>query len=436
MSVLTEQPDVWSAAVSQIFFSLSVAMGTMTAYGSGCPRGEPATLNSTVVGISNCMFSFISGFAVFASLGHLAYVADVDVSELDYSGFSLVMGTWPVIFGTLPGGDHWVRLLFFDLFLLGIDSAFSILEAPITVLKDWIHLESTAKWKIVLGCSLSGFFLSWIYATDAGLLFLDTIDYYINFVLLLIGLFETFAAGWVFGLEEQIALLGPTIVFLYMFTNFGSVILACGLWFGLNNDNAVWGGFVGLIGSYLVGMAIVLYLLKKKRDANPGKWTWKKILYEISFRNVMTLKKELSTVVGYVSTAWAVGMRQLIPHLLLIAFINLAAADNADGKSLFGHYSGYPMWPYQVLGILCVVFVAMLFLIGLASPHVYEGFDVTVRGPIKPMEVEDDESVEGMALSKTISLNTSGGQDEVADKSEKADIPEEPVVEQEEVVET
>lgn len=30
MDVLTDRPDVWSTAVSQIFFSLSVTMGTMS----------------------------------------------------------------------------------------------------------------------------------------------------------------------------------------------------------------------------------------------------------------------------------------------------------------------------------------------------------------------------------------------------------------------
>ena len=128
MAVLKEKPDVWSTAVSQIFFSLSVTFGTMTAYGSHCPRGEPALLNSAVIGFSNSMFSFISGFAVFAAMGHLAYLQGVSVDDVPYAGFSLVFGTWPVVFGSLPGGEHWVRLLFFDLFLLGIDSAFSILE--------------------------------------------------------------------------------------------------------------------------------------------------------------------------------------------------------------------------------------------------------------------------------------------------------------------
>lgn len=60
--------------------------------GSHCPRGEPSFVNSIVVGISNCLFSFVSGFAVFASLGHLAYIEGVDISELEYGGFSLTFG--------------------------------------------------------------------------------------------------------------------------------------------------------------------------------------------------------------------------------------------------------------------------------------------------------------------------------------------------------
>lgn len=111
MSVLTDRPEVWSVAVSQIFFSLSVTFGTMTAYGSHCPRGEPAFLNSTVIGCSNSMFSFLSGFAVFAALGHLSYITGIPVDDIPYAGFKLVFGTWPVVFGALQGGEHWVSVL-------------------------------------------------------------------------------------------------------------------------------------------------------------------------------------------------------------------------------------------------------------------------------------------------------------------------------------
>jgi solute carrier family 6 (neurotransmitter transporter, GABA) member 1 len=149
-SVLSDRPDVWSTAVSQCFFSLSITMGTMTAYGSGCPRHEPAFINTCVIAASDTMFSFISGFAVFAALGHLAYLQGVTVDDIPYAGFSLVFGTWPVVFGTLKGGEHWVRLLFFNLLLLGIDSAFSITESPLAVIMDVLRKKgmSTPKWKV------------------------------------------------------------------------------------------------------------------------------------------------------------------------------------------------------------------------------------------------------------------------------------------------
>ena len=73
MSVLTERPDVWSTAVSQIFFSIGVTFGIMTAFGSYNEKNEPAVLHSFVIAGSNSIFSFISGFAVFAALGYLSY---------------------------------------------------------------------------------------------------------------------------------------------------------------------------------------------------------------------------------------------------------------------------------------------------------------------------------------------------------------------------
>jgi solute carrier family 6 GABA transporter-like protein 1 len=208
VSVLTERGDVWSAATTQIFFSLGITFGIMTAFGSHCKRHEPAFLNSVVIATANTTFSVVSGFAVFAALGHLAFLEGVGVEDLNFGGFSLVFGTWPVVLGTLPGGIHWVRLLFFDLFLLGLDSAFAFLEGILTVTSDTEYFKDTAKWKMSGGYCLLSFILSLMYCTDAGLNWLDAIDYYINFVMTLVGFFETFGAGWVYGIEDQIKNVG------------------------------------------------------------------------------------------------------------------------------------------------------------------------------------------------------------------------------------
>merc|ERR1712232_1226159 len=162
MSVLSEEGEVWSIACSQIFFSIGLTFGILTAFGSHCPRDEPAVLNATVVSLSNSMFSFIAGFAVFAALGHLAYLEDKEVLELSYSGFGLVFGTWPVVFRQLPGGIHWVRLIFFNLFLLGIDSAFAFLEAFITVMQDTVFFEKVPRFWLAVLVSTVGFLFSLI----------------------------------------------------------------------------------------------------------------------------------------------------------------------------------------------------------------------------------------------------------------------------------
>jgi SNF family Na+-dependent transporter len=208
VSVLTERGDVWSAATTQIFFSLGITFGIMTAFGSHCKRHEPVFVNAMVIASANTMFSVISGFAVFAALGHLAFLESVNVEDLNYGGFSLVFGTWPVVLGTMPGGIHWVRLLFFDLFLLGLDSAFALLEGVLTVTSDTEYFKNTPKWKMSGGYCLISFFLSIMYCTDAGLNWLDAIDYYINFVMTLVGFFETFGAGWIYGIDEQIKNVG------------------------------------------------------------------------------------------------------------------------------------------------------------------------------------------------------------------------------------
>ena len=93
-----------------------------------------------------------------------------------YVSFGLVFGSWPVALGTLPGGEHWIRLFFVMLFLLGIDSAFSFMEGFLTVLKDTKLFANVDRKILSFGTALCAFLFSLMYATDAGLIFLDTVD--------------------------------------------------------------------------------------------------------------------------------------------------------------------------------------------------------------------------------------------------------------------
>jgi solute carrier family 6 GABA transporter-like protein 1 len=372
LSVLTERGDVWSVACSQIFFSIGITFGILTAFGSHCERNEPAVWNSCVVAIANSIFSFIAGFAVFAALGHLAWKEGKEVTDLPYSGFGLVFGTWPVVLNELPGGIHWVRLLFFDLFLLGLDSAFAFQEAFITVLKDTIYFEHVARWKIALGMSVIGFLFSMIYCTDAGLNFLDVIDFYINFVMLVVGFFEAFGSAWVYGMVDQIEVLGREAVCSYMVATFGAVFLGSGLWFGLD-ENALWGGFVGMILFYLAGLGVTGFFLSKRlAEDTEDKWTMKSMWWELTMGNILALRDRIQPVIGSVPFVWCLLMKHFIPQALIILFINLAQADNGiDGTPKFGNYGAYESRPFQALGMCCFFFALFLFVNGLIFPELY-----------------------------------------------------------------
>ena len=90
MDVLSSQGDVWSTAVSQIFFSIGVTFGIFTAYGSANPRDANIVADSLIIAFSNSFFSFVAGFAVFSTLGHLAFKQGLPVDEVATAGPGLV----------------------------------------------------------------------------------------------------------------------------------------------------------------------------------------------------------------------------------------------------------------------------------------------------------------------------------------------------------
>ena len=57
--------QVWKGAFSQMFFTLSLGFGIMTAYASYLPRKSDQVGNSLMVSFMNCSFEFIAGLAIF-----------------------------------------------------------------------------------------------------------------------------------------------------------------------------------------------------------------------------------------------------------------------------------------------------------------------------------------------------------------------------------
>lgn len=189
-------PQLWIAAFSQVFFSLSVGIGVMIAYGSFKPQNSEITKGALTIAAGNFLVSFMSGLVVFGTLGYMAAQQGVAVTEVVTAGPALVFVVFPQAIALLPALNALIAVLFFAMVLmLAIDSAFSMVEGIAAPFKDmWPNVSSK---KIAAVVSLLGFIAGLPFVTKAGLYYLDILDHFVSgYGLVLSGLLEAIVIGW------------------------------------------------------------------------------------------------------------------------------------------------------------------------------------------------------------------------------------------------
>ncbi len=194
-------PQVWTAAFTQIFFTLSLAFGTMIAYGSYKNSEDDIAKDTWITALLNSAISLFAGFVVFAVLGYMAVQTSTSVEELAASGPGLAFVVFPKALSLMPYPQLFSLLFFLMLLSLGIDSAFSIVEALNAAIVDvWNNWKIA---KLSLWICLATFIAGIIYSTRAGLYFLDIADHFItNYNGILVAIFQSILVGWVYGAEK------------------------------------------------------------------------------------------------------------------------------------------------------------------------------------------------------------------------------------------
>jgi NSS family neurotransmitter:Na+ symporter len=194
--------DIWLAAFSQVFFSLSLAFGIMVAYGSLNRKNAEITKSIVWITIGNFMVSLMSGLVIFGTLGYMALQQGVGVTEVVAAGPGLVFIVFPEAISLLPALNAVVGILFFATFLmLAIDSAFSLLEALSTSIRDRFPATSIAKIAFVI--TVFGVGLGTLFATKAGLYYLDIADHFVvSYGLVAIGIAQAVVIGWFYQTKE------------------------------------------------------------------------------------------------------------------------------------------------------------------------------------------------------------------------------------------
>ncbi|MDJ0521555.1 MAG: sodium-dependent transporter [Planctomycetota bacterium] len=198
-------PQVWLAAYGQVFFSLSVGWGILIAYASFRPKDSDVVNNAYMTSFANCGFSFLAGLAVFSTLGYLAASMNMPIPDLEgIQGGDLAFITYPEAIERFEMA-MWLKGLlavgfFVMLLTLGVDSAFSIVEAVSAALKDKFNISRQA---VVVGLCTIGFFMGLIYCFAAGSKWLGITDSYMgNYGLALVALVQCLLVAWIIPKEK------------------------------------------------------------------------------------------------------------------------------------------------------------------------------------------------------------------------------------------
>ena len=198
-------PQVWIDAYSQIFFTLSLGFGIMITYASYLPEKSNLTRTALLTVFLNSGYSILAGCGVFAVLGFMAQSQDKAIADVVSQSIGLAFVVYPEALNLIPAGRIFGAIFFFCLVIAGLSSAVSIIEVFVAAIIDKFGVNRK---RITTLLCCSGFIGALLFATHAGLHWLDIVDHYItHYGLVSVGFLECIIIAWVFnlaGLREHI----------------------------------------------------------------------------------------------------------------------------------------------------------------------------------------------------------------------------------------
>lgn len=190
------------AALGQVFFSLSVGMGTLITYASYFPSRDHLLKTSASVSVTDVLVAILAGVVIFPAAFSFNIAPD--------QGPGLVFVTLPVIFQQMAGGTLFAILFFILLGLAALTSTISVLEVIVAFFIEELKLtRSAATWVASATVSLLGIMcvLSWNNFMEGvnlfGLNIFGLLEFTTANILLPVGgFFIVIFVAWFFGREK------------------------------------------------------------------------------------------------------------------------------------------------------------------------------------------------------------------------------------------
>ncbi len=195
-------PTTWLAAAGQIFFTLSVGMGSIHCYAAYIKREQDIALNAASAGWMNEFVEVILGGSILIPIA-TAYLGlqAVQAATAGGSGFALGFLALPSLFNQWGwfapfAGALWFGLLFFA----GITSSLAMGQPILAFLQDEFGYKRTrAAFTFGATTLVLGFVCVWLYPGGS----FDEFDFWSGtFSLVVFALGEIIIFGWIFGMER------------------------------------------------------------------------------------------------------------------------------------------------------------------------------------------------------------------------------------------
>ncbi len=188
-----KDPTLWVDAFGQMFYSLSIMMCIMFAYGSFMREDQNIFADSIIIMVCDLAISVLASFVMFTTMagtGMLGSITD--------QGLTTAFIVYPQAIVNLSSSgvfnSIFALVFYFCLASLAVNSAYSIVEGVATAVADKFKFN---KKKTILWLCVALGVISLFFTTGAGLAFVDILDNWCNsYNLIIIGIIETLAIGW------------------------------------------------------------------------------------------------------------------------------------------------------------------------------------------------------------------------------------------------
>lgn len=290
-------PDIWVDAFGQVFYSMSVMMAVMFAYGSYLGDDANIAVDGLIIALFDIGISVLAGVVMFSTMGGTGML-----DQISASGISTAFMIYPQAIVNLSNVG-WLNALFGVLFYLclvtlAIDSAFSMVEGVSVAISD--KFGFAPKKTTIAVCAIAGV-ISLIFTTGAGAAYLDIVDNWTNqYNMVIVGVLECIAVGYLFSTQKVLAevnrntksfkmpslwfnlaikVIAPVFLTVLILWNLGALILGGGIYgaeSGYTLSSNVWAGWLVTALTFLSGWIVRIIVKRnkkfRKREENSPHW--------------------------------------------------------------------------------------------------------------------------------------------------------------------